>query len=150
MLNEIVNAISLSLSENFDGIDVHVNELEQGFEEPCFFIDLLNPTEKQIVGNRYLRSYLFDIAYFPRNNSQVEIFDVLDKMHDVLEYIKLEDGTLMRGLNRNTMEEDNVLHYFVTYEMFIYKMKGNENNENNVKMEKIELNIKLKEEKNGG
>lgn len=147
MLNEIVDAISLRLSENFDGIDVHVNELEQGFEEPCFFIDLLNPTEKQIVGNRYLRSYLFDIAYFPRNNSQTEIFSVLDKLHDVLEYIKLEDGTLMRGLNRNTREEDNVLHYFVTYEMFIYKMKGNENN---VKMEKIELNIKLKEEKNGG
>lgn len=147
MLNEIVDAISLRLSENFDGIDVHVNELEQGFEEPCFFIDLLNPTEKQIVGNRYLRSYLFDIAYFPRNNSQTEIFSVLDKLHDVLEYIKLEDGALMRGLNRNTREEDNVLHYFVTYEMFIYKMKGNENN---VKMEKIELNIKLKEEKNGG
>ena len=132
MLNEIVNAISLRLSESFGGIDVHVNELEQGFEEPCFFIDLLNPSEKQIVGNRYLRSYLFDIAYFPRN---------------VLEYIKLEDGTLMRGLNRNTMEEDNVLHYFVTYEMFIYKTGDNKNN---AKMEKIELNIKLKEEKNGG
>ena len=147
MLNEIVNAISLSLSESFGGIDVHVNELEQGFEEPCFFIDLLNPSEKQIVGNRYLRSYLFDIAYFPKNNSQVEIFDVLDKMHDVLEYIKLEDGTLMRGLNKNTVEEDNVLHYFVTYEMFIYKAGDNKNN---AKMEKIELNIKLKEEKNGG
>ena len=66
MLNEIVNAISFSLSESFGGIDVHVNELKQGFEEPCFFIDLLNPSEKQIVGNRYLRSYLFDIAYFPK------------------------------------------------------------------------------------
>lgn len=147
MLNEIVNAISLKLSESFDGTDVHVNELEQGFKEPCFFIDLLNPSEKQIVGNRYLRSYLFDITYFPKNDSQTEIFDVLDKMHDVLEYIKLEDGTLMRGLNRNTMEEDNVLHYFVTYEMFIYKAGYNKNN---AKMGNIELNIKLKEEKNGG
>ena len=147
MLNEIVNAISLSLSESFDGTDVHVNELEQGFEEPCFFIDLLNPSEKQIVGNRYLRSYLFDITYFPKNKSQTEIFDVLDKMHDVLEYIKLEDGTLVRGLNRDTMEEDNVLHYFVTYEMFIYKVIDSSNN---AKMGKIELNIKLKEEKNGG
>ena len=146
MLNEIVNAISLKLSESFEGIDVHVNELEQGFKEPCFFIDLLNPSEKQIVGNRYLISYLFDIAYFPKNDSQTEIFDVLDKMHDVLEYIKLEDGTLMRGLNRNTMEEDNVLHYFVTYEMFIYKVGDSSNN---AKMGKIELNIKLKEEKNG-
>ena len=147
MLNEIVNAISLSLSESFDGIDVHVNELEQGFKEPCFFIDLLNPSEKQIIGNRYLRRYLFDIAYFPKNNSQTEIFDVLDKMHDVLEYIKLEDGTFMRGLNRKTMEEDNVLHYFVTFEMFIYKVGDSKNN---AKMGKIELNIKLKEEKNGG
>ena len=68
-------------------------------------------------------------------------------MHDVLEYIKLEDGTLMRGLNKNTVEEDNVLHYFVTYEMFIYKVGDSKNN---AKMEKIELNIKLKEEKNGG
>lgn len=147
MLNEIVNAISLKLSESFEGTDVHVNELEQGFEEPCFFIDLLNPSEKQIIGNRYLRRYLFDIAYFPKNKSQVEIFDVLDKMHDVLEYIKLEDGTLARGLNRNSTEEDNVLHYFVTYEMFIYKVIGSSNN---AKMGNIELNIKLKEEKNGG
>ena len=146
MLNEIVNAISLKLSESFEGTDVHVNELEQGFEEPCFFIDLLNPSEKQIIGNRYLRSYLFDITYFPKNKSQTEIFDVLDKMHDVLEYIKLEDGTLVRGLNRNSTEEDNVLHYFVTYEMFIYKVIDSSNN---AKMGKIELNIKLKEEKNG-
>lgn len=146
MLNEIVNAISLKLSESFDGTDVHVNELEQGFKEPCFFIDLLNPSEKQIVGNRYLRSYLFDITYFPKNDSQTEIFDVLDKMHDVLEYIKFEDGTIMRGLNRNSTEEDNVLHYFVTYEMFIYKVIDSSNN---AKMGKIELNIKLKEEKNG-
>ena len=50
MLNEIVNAIGLKLSENFEGIDVHREELEQGFKEPCFFIDLLNPSEKQIVG----------------------------------------------------------------------------------------------------
>ncbi|BBM48350.1 hypothetical protein JMUB3933_1866 [Leptotrichia wadei] len=66
MLNEIVNAIGLKLSENFEGIDVHREELEQGFKEPCFFIDLLNPNEKQIVGNRYLRSYLLTSYIFLR------------------------------------------------------------------------------------
>ena len=58
MLNEIVNGIGLKLSKSFNGIDIHKEELEQGFEEPCFFIDLLNPGEKQIIGNRYLRSYV--------------------------------------------------------------------------------------------
>lgn len=141
MLNEIVNAIGLKLSESFDGIDVHRDELEQGFKEPCFFINLLNPDEKQIVGNRYLRSYLFDITYFPKNKSSVEIFETLDKLYSVLEYIKLDDGSLVRGIDRNSREEDKVLHFFVTYEMFIYKLDGEK-----TKMKNLEINAGLKED----
>lgn len=141
MLNEIVNAIGLKLSENFEGIDVHREELEQGFKEPCFFIDLLNPSEKQIVGNRYLRSYLFDITYFPKDKKAQEIFETLDKLYTVLEYIKLDDGTLVRGNDRNSREEDKVLHFFVTYEMFIYKLDGEK-----TKMGKLGINTGLKED----
>ena len=141
MLNEIVNAIGLKLSENFEGIDVHREELEQGFKEPCFFIDLLNPSEKQIVGNRYLRSYLFDIVYFPERKKAQDIFETLDKLYTVLEYIKLDDGTLVRGTDRNSREEDKVLHFFVTYEMFIYKLDGKK-----TKMGKLGINAGLKED----
>lgn len=141
MLNEIVNAIGLNLSENFEGIDVHREELEQGFKKPCFFIDLLNPSEKQIVGNRYLRSYLFDITYFPKGKKAQEIFETLDKLYTVLEYIKLDDGTLVRGTDRNPREEDKVLHFFVTYEMFIYKLDGEK-----TKMGKLGINTGLKED----
>nr|DAJ28782.1 MAG TPA: tail completion protein [Caudoviricetes sp.] len=139
MLNEIVNAIGLKLSENFEGIDVHREDLEQGFKEPCFFIDLLNPSEKQIVGNRYLRSYLFDITYFPKDKKAQEIFETLDKLYTVLEYIKLDDGSLVRGIDRNSREEDKVLHFFVTYEMFIYKLDGEK-----TKMGKLGINTGLK------
>ena len=141
MLNEIVNGIGLKLSKSFNGIDIHKEELEQGFEEPCFFIDLLNPSEKQIIGNRYLRSYLFDIAYFPKKKSSEEIFEVLDKLYSVLEYIELDDSTLVRGIDRNSREEDKVLHFFVTYEMFIYKL-----DEEKPKMKKLDVNNGLKED----
>lgn len=141
MLNEIVNGIGLKLSKSFNGIDIHKEELEQGFEEPCFFIDLLNPSEKQIIGNRYLRSYLFDIAYFPKKKSSREIFEVLDKLYSVLEYIELDDGTLIRGIERSSREEDRILHFFITYEMFIYKL-----DEEKPKMKKIDVNNGLKED----
>lgn len=141
MLNEIVNGIGLKLSKSFNGIDIHKEELEQGFEEPCFFIDLLNPSEKQIFGNRYLRSYLFDIVYFPKKKSSEEIFEVLDKLYSVLEYIELDDSTLIRGNDRNSREEDKVLHFFVTYEMFIYKL-----DEEKPKMKKLDVNNGLKED----
>ena len=141
MLNEIVNGIGLKLSKSFNGIDIHKEELEQGFEEPCFFIDLLNPSEKQIIGNRYLRSYLFDIVYFPKKKSSEEIFEVLDKLYSVLEYIELDDSTLIRGIDRNSREEDKVLHFFVAYEMFIYKL-----DEEKSKMKKLDVNNGLKED----
>ena len=141
MLNEIVNGIGLKLSKSFNGIDIHKEELEQGFEEPCFFIDLLNPSEKQIIGNRYLRSYLFDIAYFPKKKSSGEIFEVLDKLYSVLEYIELDDGTLIRGIERSSREEDRILHFFITYEMFIYKLDGEK-----TKMGKLGVNTGLKED----
>ena len=141
MLNEIVNAIGLKLSENFEGIDVHREELEQGFKEPCFFIDLLNPNEKQIVGNRYLRSYLFDIVYFPENKKAQDTFETLDKLYSVLEYIELDDGTLIRGIEKSSREEDRILHFFITYEMFIYKL-----DEEKPKMKKLDVNNGLKED----
>lgn len=141
MLNEIVNGIGLKLSKSFNGIDIHKEELEQGFEEPCFFIDLLNPSEKQIIGNRYLRSYLFDIAYFPKKKSSEKIFEVLDKLYSVLEYIELDDGTLIRGIERSSREEDRILHFFITYEMFIYKL-----DEEKPKMKKLDVNNGLKED----
>ena len=141
MLNEIVNGIGLKLSKSFNGIDIHKEELEQGFEEPCFFIDLLNPSEKQIIGNRYLRSYLFDIVYFPKKKSSEEIFEVLDKLYSVLEYIELDDGTLIRGIERSSREEDRILHFFITYEMFIYKL-----DEEKSKMKKLDVNNGLKED----
>ena len=141
MLNEIVNGIGLKLSKSFNGIDIHKEELEQGFEEPCFFIDLLNPSEKQIIGNRYLRSYLFDIVYFPKKKSSEEIFEVLDKLYSVLEYIELNDGTLIRGIERSSREEDRILHFFITYEMFIYKL-----DEEKPKMKKLDVSNGLKED----
>nr|DAS52531.1 MAG TPA: tail completion protein [Caudoviricetes sp.] len=141
MLNEIVNGIGLKLSKSFNGIDIHKEELEQGFEEPCFFIDLLNPSEKQIIGNRYLRSYLFDIVYFPKKKSSEEIFEVLDKLYSVLEYIELDDGTLIRGIERSSREEDRILHFLITYEIFIYKL-----DEEKPKMKKLDVNNGLKED----
>ena len=141
MLSRVVSAISNTLEKTFPEVEIYVNKLKQGFEEPCFFIDLLNPSEKQIIGNRYLRSYLFDIVYFPKKKSSEEIFEVLDKLYSVLEYIELDDGTLIRGIERSSREEDRILHFFITYEMFIYKL-----DEEKPKMKKLDVNNGLKED----
>ena len=93
----------------------------------CFFIDLLNPSEKQIYGDRYFRRYLFDVQFFPTNEKKSrQIREVLDKLHNVLEYITLENGDLIRGYNRKAEEQNGILHYFTSYNLFVNKVKEKE------------------------
>ena len=123
MLNEIVNGIGLKLSKSFNGIDIHKEELEQGFEEPCFFIQLLNPNEKQVLGNRYKQKIDLDIQYFPKNeDDNWELMEMAQKLNNTLELIKTEEGDLLRGLDRNSQFIDGNLHYFITFKPFIRKV----------------------------
>ena len=50
-----------------------------------------------------------------------EIQDVASKLFDALEYITLLDGDLVRGTEMHYEKVDDVLHFFVKYNMFVYK-----------------------------
>jgi len=46
---------------------------------------------------------------------------VASKLFDTLEYITLLDGDLVRGTEMHYEKVDDVLHFFVKYNMFVYK-----------------------------
>lgn len=120
--NDIVNAISLKLNFIYnEEINVYTEQVEQGFEEPCFFIKLVNPNEKPLLGNRYLREYLFDIHYFGKTNEERN--NISDDLLEGMEYIELLDGDSLRGFKMHSEIVDDVLHFFVTYKPIVYKDK---------------------------
>ena len=108
MLNKIITGISQKLDEEFnteenEGYIIHTENVEQGLEEPCFFIFSLKPSSKQLVGNRYERKYPFDIHFFPDTelvdgistiNNQIN--EVTERLFTALEYITV-DNSLVRG-----------------------------------------------------
>ena len=55
MLSRVVSAISNTLEKTFPEVEIYVNKIKKGFEEPCFFIQLLNPNEKQVSRNRNIQ-----------------------------------------------------------------------------------------------
>ena len=98
MLNKIITGISQALDAEFNSENeeyiIHTENVEQGLEEPCFFIFSLNPSSKQLVGNRYERKYPFDIHFFPSTelvdgvstiNNQIN--EVTERLFTALEYI---------------------------------------------------------------
>ena len=142
MINSIIEAISISLNEEFgDGYETHMEEIKQGLKEPCFFITCLNPTTEPFLGKRYFRTNQFCIQYFPETNEkQRECNGVAERMLQCLEYITIygEDKPIM-GTKMKYEVVDGVLNFFVNYDCFIRKT------EQQTAMETLQASTDVKE-----
>lgn len=119
MLNEIIKGISMALNAAFgDEYEIFQNDVEQGLEEPCFLIAVLQPEVTPILGRRFIKRNPFDIQYFPSApGNNAEMFTVAEKLIEVLDFITLPNGDQLHGTSVNYEIVDNVLHFFVNYNL---------------------------------
>ena len=122
MENKIITGISQKLFETF-GLDykIYTENVEQFLNPPCFYIELLQSSMQQIVSRRYRLENLFDIHFFTNENEPKNDFRrVADILYDALEYISV-DNDLVRGLGMHYEIVDDVLHFFVSYNLILIK-----------------------------
>ena len=126
MINKIIDGISVAINSEFgDHYETYTESIEQGLTEPCFSILCLNPTINQVLGKRYFRKNQFCIHYFPESDKkQSECHSVAERLMGTLELIEV-DGDLCRGTEMHAEVVDNVLSFFVNYDMYVYKPTGN-------------------------
>ncbi|HCQ6376188.1 TPA: hypothetical protein OL524_003645 [Clostridioides difficile] len=134
MLNNIIDGISVKLDKSFgEKYTIYSEDVEQGINEPCFFICPLNPSKVSYPNNRELKKNSFDVHYFPYSKDKsFEINEIAEMLLEELEYIEI-DGELVRGTNMNYEIIDNVLHFFVDYNYFTVKSNNTD------KMSDVEL-----------
>lgn len=123
MLNKIITAIAQRLNSVFgEEYEIHIDEMRQGFKEPCFFILALQGTQKQEIDTLYFREQQFDIHYFPKSKNGVvrELNEVSNTLLMLLEDIETDEGVIV-GTKIRYETEDNVLHFFVNYNFHVRK-----------------------------
>lgn len=123
MENEIIEGISERLYELFgDDYEININEIRQGFKEPCFFILDLTDEQNLVIRNRYYQTHSFDIQYFPKDHNSTRECNAIKKtLFMGLEYIHLGDD-LIRGTEMSANVQNNVLHFFVNYNIFVFRV----------------------------
>lgn len=130
MINQIIDAISVAIAEEFgDDYNIYDERINQELEEPCFFIHLLNGDHELFLNQRYYRQNHFDVQYFPGSSAiQRECNDVGERLSGCLEYITLYDANAeqdevkpIRGGSMHYEIKDDVLHFFVDYNGFLKK-----------------------------
>jgi hypothetical protein len=125
MVNDLIDGISVKLNQVFgDGKKIYSELVKQGLEEPCFYVVVLNPSETQVIGNRYFRQHQFDIHYFPQGQgSNKEINEMASDLFESLEYITLLNGDVIHGTGMKYEVVDGVLHFFVNYNLYIKRVE---------------------------
>lgn len=122
MNEKIINSILRILKENYKNIPRAVEKVEQGFKEPLFFIKSIKPSQEKKGDVRYNRVYEYDIRYFSDSNE--DKISVAENLFILLEYIKLEDGSLLRAKELSyNIEDDGTLHFFAKYDVMLIKQK---------------------------
>lgn len=127
MIEGIITAISRQLNVYFPEEMVTAEQIEQGLaEESGFFIDILEPRRVPLVGQRWQQETLFDIQYFAFGAKNQRLYAMAEELFSALEYITLADGSLLRGTAMRFALQDGVLHFFVTYTVFLYHREEKE------------------------
>lgn len=129
MINAVIEAVSVALNSEFgDGYEIHMEEIWQGLQEPCFFISCINLTNRLFLGNRYSRTNQFCIQYFPESSrKQRECNDIAERMCQCLEYITVSGADKpIRGTKMSYEVIDEVLNFFVNYDYFVSRKEQQE------------------------
>lgn len=129
MTNEIIQGIAATLYNTFgDGYEIYQNDVSQGLQEPCFFIDIVEDSRVRQIGKRWLHDVSIDIQYFPLiNGSNEEMYGISEQLYLILEFITLTNGQMLRGFGMRSEITEGVLHFFVNYSVFLIEENDEEN-----------------------
>lgn len=94
ILDDVIKAIAQELKRLFPKTKVYDEGIEQGYEEPCFFIDYEKEKVKKLIGNRYNNETNFKVLYFQDFNEEdarYKVYKVRDSLNEGFDYIKYKD-----------------------------------------------------------
>lgn len=134
MTETIIQAIANSLKELFPKFNIYDEGIEQGYEEPCFFIEWDSGEKQKMVGGRSKMTPNFRVIYLQAldekdsNNKIYAVQSILEQNFEILQ----NDNCFFRATNMQFEKQNKDLHF--TFEVVHYTREKI----NGVKMEKVE------------
>lgn len=120
---DVRTGVFQALAQAFPNIDRYGEEIKEGLTTPCFFVKLLEPAHTHELDRRYMRELPFDVHYFADSNK--DRVGMADELTDALETIQVK-GRALTGIRMTWEVVDEVLHFFVTYRMHVWRQQPND------------------------
>lgn len=124
MENDIVKGIAKALRDTFGpGYRIYQNDIEQGFQTLCFFILPMKATPSPLGKDRFLLKSPFDVHFFPEDEKDNAVMQAIAwQLWQALEFITLPGGDKLHGTSMSWEVQDDVLHFFVSFNMTLRRI----------------------------
>lgn len=140
IVNDLISSVSRAIFGEFgEEYKIYAESVEQGLEEPCFFVQCINSSLTEQLGGQFFMENLFCIQYFPKEKLHPvsECIRVSERLYSCLEYVSFE-GNPIRSIKKNYEIHDGILNFFLNYNMFV-RMENSKKVPEMKKLEKIIL-----------
>lgn len=96
-------------------IEINSSDIEEGFKRPCFFIDMQDVKQKNLMDKFQEKDIEFDVLYFPKHpkKNQIDLLEMRDKLTESFvenSYFNITDDLVVQATDVNIFEIDKVLH----------------------------------------
>lgn len=118
--NDVRYAVQAALDAAFPAIPISGEEIKQNLDPARFFVRLLEPAHTQELGRRYRRDHPFVVRYFSPERSNEDMYTMGEQLTSTLEWIEV-GGKQWPGQGMYFRIIDEVLHFFVTYSLLVWK-----------------------------
>jgi len=120
-INTMRETVISKLRNHFPSMTIYGEEIAEGFQKPCLFVKLFSVDQTQIIGNRYKRNHSFNIHYFSETEfPNDDMHAMAEQLYDLMEIIGEHDN-LYRGTKMRHEIKEDVLHFFVNYNIVVNK-----------------------------
>jgi len=115
VIDQIITGIAIKLGQLFPTATVYVEPIEQDMQTPAFYVHCIDADSRDNFGI-HRQNLPFEIVYFPLNGS-ADIYATLQDLLLNAGLITLQNGETLRGTKLNGQPIDDVLHFFVNYDV---------------------------------
>ena len=137
-MSDIVDAISIKLDFVFgEDTNIYLEAIEQDLQTPCFFIQPIDDTDKNMIAHRKYRTELFVIDFIPDDTRghREQFLEVRDKLRDNFDTLTIGD-VVLPTFNRSIQADSDMLHFSFACKYYPYMDKEAE-----PEMEELEMSV---------
>lgn len=127
-MQDVKNALIKKLSLILPELPVYDEAVEQGMQQPCFFVLLMEGNQARGINRRRQRFNSFDVHYFPDRDAAAprEACELMaERLYAEIEYLTGSEGGY-RGTGMRHEIVDGVLYFFVQYNYHLFRERDPE------------------------